>query len=332
MTEGVATTVRWVGIDEAGYGPNLGPLVMTAVYAEATDPETCGAKRDFWRDLNHAVDRAGGDSARLWIDDSKLILRGGKGRERLDLACLAAVSTAAAMVPETLDALLGGVGITGLDDTEIPRWRDPRSPVDWPPLALLAELRSLVERRPLEPRCGSWRLCAIRSVIVGPARFNDDLERMGLKSAVHFAAFARLLEPIWCQAADGRLTMVRGDKHGGRHYYLGPLAEALPDAWIDRGLEGPELSRYTLRSGSRRVELSLTPRADAEDMLVALASIVSKSLRELWMDAFNAYWRIRVEAIRPTAGYPNDAERFRQEIEEIAAYEGLSPRVWWRSK
>ena len=26
--------VRWVGIDEAGYGPNLGPLVMTAVIAE----------------------------------------------------------------------------------------------------------------------------------------------------------------------------------------------------------------------------------------------------------------------------------------------------------
>ena len=26
--------MRWVGIDEAGYGPNLGPLVMTAVIAE----------------------------------------------------------------------------------------------------------------------------------------------------------------------------------------------------------------------------------------------------------------------------------------------------------
>ena len=25
--------MRWVGIDEAGYGPNLGPLVMTAVIA-----------------------------------------------------------------------------------------------------------------------------------------------------------------------------------------------------------------------------------------------------------------------------------------------------------
>ena len=38
-----------------------------------------------------------------------------------------------------------------------------------------------------------------------------------------------------------------GDKHGGRHYYFEPLSQAFPDAWIDRGLEGPELSRYTIR-------------------------------------------------------------------------------------
>ena len=28
--------MRWVGIDEAGYGPNLGPMVMTAVIAVST--------------------------------------------------------------------------------------------------------------------------------------------------------------------------------------------------------------------------------------------------------------------------------------------------------
>jgi len=92
-----------VGIDEAGYGPNLGPLVMTAVVAESTgdggDEPRGGRDLDFWGELAATVDRAGGDPDRLWVDDSKAILRGGKGRDRLETACLAAVHAAANEVP-----------------------------------------------------------------------------------------------------------------------------------------------------------------------------------------------------------------------------------------
>ena len=38
----------WVGIDEAGYGPNLGPLVMTAVVAAGPDDR----RPDLWGDLS----------------------------------------------------------------------------------------------------------------------------------------------------------------------------------------------------------------------------------------------------------------------------------------
>ena len=40
---------------------------------------------DFWGDLAATVDRAGGDPDRLWVDDSKAILHGGKGRDRLEI-------------------------------------------------------------------------------------------------------------------------------------------------------------------------------------------------------------------------------------------------------
>ena len=43
--------------------------------------------------------------------------------------------------------------------------------------------------------------------------------------------------------------------------------------------------------------------ADSSDGLVALASIVSKSVAKLWMDAFDAHWRGRIPGLRPTAGY-----------------------------
>lgn len=329
--------MHWVGIDEAGYGPNMGPLVMTAVVAEAGDGVRTGGEPvrvlDLWKDLASTVDRAGGDPGCLWVDDSKAILQGGKGRDRLESACLAALHAAGRGVPGSLPELLEALGAGTPDEAELSPWFDPDSRASqWPWVIARETIEGLHSRRPLAPPCGTWRLAAIESVVVGPARFNAGLEASGSKAEVHFAAFARLLHRAWERASDGATTFVTGDKHGGRHYYLEPLSRAFPEAWIDRGPERPESSRYTIRYGPRRMELTLVPKADRTDGLVALASIVSKAVRELWMDGFNGYWCARVPGLRPTAGYPVDARRFRRAIEAAAAAEGCDPSRWWRTK
>ena len=250
--------LRWVGIDEAGYGPNLGPLVMTAVVAEATDGGRPGGgpapTLDLWGDLAATVDRAGGDPGRLWVDDSKAILRGGKGRDRLESACLAALHAAGLGVPGSLRGTARGH-----------RRRDARG---GRALALVrrgiagdrrgrgssrgTRSSELLARRPLEPAGGAWRLAAIESVVVGPARFNAGLEASGSKAEVHFAAFARLLRRAWDRAGDGAAD-VRDRRQARRPALLPePLSRAFPDAWIDRGPERPESSRYTIRDGDRR--------------------------------------------------------------------------------
>jgi hypothetical protein len=322
----IQAAARWVGIDEAGYGPNLGPLVMTAVVAESPDDRP----PDLWGDLAATVARAGCRDDRLWVDDSKRIYRGGVGLDRLEAACLAALTATGTPMPDSLSALLAALGAGAFDEVELsPHWCDDTDP----PLPR-AESRPIVEaalgRRPLEG--APWRIVAIRSVVVGPARFNADLCAGRSKADAHFGAFTRLLRPLWDLAADGVTTHVRADKHGGRHFYLEPLYRALPDAWIDRGPEGRELSRYTLREGPRRVELTLRPKADADDGLVALASIVSKAVRELWMAVFNAHWAARIPELRPTAGYPGDSARFRAAIEGSCRARGLEPSLWWREK
>jgi hypothetical protein len=329
--------MRWVGIDEAGYGPNLGPMVITAVVAE-TIGASCHAARahptlDFWGDLALTVDRAGGHPDRIWIDDSKAILHAGKGRDRLETACLAAFHAAHDQLPGCLADLVAILGAGSLAEIELNHWATPQTETRaWPDSATRTVLDALVTHRPLVPRLAPWRLVAIASVVVGPARFNGGLATHGSKAAVHFEAFDRLLKRIWDRASDGLATFVTGDKHGGRHYYLAPLSQAFPDAWIDRGPEGPELSQYTIRDADRRLNLSLMPRADRCNGLVALASIVSKTIRELWMDIFNEYWRGRIPGLRPTAGYPLDAVRFREAIEPVASAEGHDPAQWWRIK
>jgi hypothetical protein len=329
--------LRWVGIDEAGYGPNLGPLVMTAVTAEAADdvrmPEPPVRKLDLWGDLASTVDRAGGDPSLLWVDDSKAILRGGKGRDRLEATCLATLHAAGIVVPGSLPELLAAIQAGTPDEAELSPWfGGPSGPTEWPWIARPGAVDALLNRRALQPAGGAWRLIAIETVIIGPAQFNAGLAVSGTKADVHFAAFARLLLRAWNRAVDGRATAVTGDKHGGRHYYLVPLSGAFPDTWIDRGPERPESSQYTIRDPNRRLELTLVPKADRTDGLVALASIVSKAVREIWMDGFNAYWCARVPGLRPTAGYPVDARRFRRAIEPVAAAEGCDPSRWWRTK
>jgi hypothetical protein len=247
----------------------------------------------------------------------------------LEATCLSLLEAAGGTIPGNLEDLLAAVGAGTLADAELDPWLDGENVS--PGCDRPAPAASTAGR--VGPFAGAtWRISGVQSVVVGPARFNVELAASGSKAKVHFAAFARLLGALWDRAGDGATTLVCGDKHGGRHFYHSPLLEAFPDVWIDRGPEGPALSRYTLRGPGRRLELSLLPRADATDGLVALASIVSKTVRERWMERFNAHWAARIPGLRPTAGYPLDARRFRQSIEPACRARGLDLDLWWRHK
>src|SRR5688500_16615976 len=87
-----------VGIDEAGYGPNLGPLVQAAVALRLPASDPAG-----WATLKPVVRRCGdrGEGRRLLVDDSKKVYTTG-GLEALEEHVLAAIPP----LEETLGALL----------------------------------------------------------------------------------------------------------------------------------------------------------------------------------------------------------------------------------
>ena len=80
--------MAWIiGIDEAGYGPNLGPLVMTSVACQVPDEH---ADADLWQRLAGAVRRGRDrDDGRLVVDDSKVIHSSARGLAALEQQVLA---------------------------------------------------------------------------------------------------------------------------------------------------------------------------------------------------------------------------------------------------
>ncbi len=74
-------------------------------------------------------------------------------------------------------------------------------------------------------------------------------------------------------------------------------------------------------------------RTRAEELLpVALASMVSKYLREVLMVGFNQFWQNHIPDLKPTKGYPVDAKRFLEEIAPVAKQLSIPQSLFWRSR
>ena len=108
---------------------------------------------------------------------------------------------------------------------------------------------------------------------------------------------------------------------------LDDLAEVLDDRMIFSVGESRERSVY--RVGS--TELRFQMKAEA-NFPVALASLFCKYVRELSMQVFNEFWAEHVSGLKPTAGYPVDAVRFKQDIAEAQARLAITDDVLWRER
>jgi hypothetical protein len=130
--------------------------------------------------------------------------------------------------------------------------------------------------------------------------------------------------------ADGPIAVVC-DKHGGRNRYAALLAERFPEWLIEVHGEGRQRSEYRFGPPQRRVAFSFQVGAEA-CLPAALASMASKYLRELAMRALNDYWCGRVANLQPTAGYPQDARRYRAAIAAIQAELQIDDHILWRNR
>ena len=98
-----------------------------------------------------------------------------------------------------------------------------------------------------------------------------------------------------------------------------------------RGSGAPACGSRVAGRGSRQVEIAFQAKGESH-LPTALASMASKYLRELAMLAFNDFWGRHVADLRPTAGYPLDARRFKADIAAAQQALGIDDRMLWRTK
>ncbi len=312
-----------IGMDEAGYGPNLGPLVVTVTVWEVP-----GSPREFdlWAAMAEvATQSPSKEPLKLQIADSKQVYSPGKGLAALEKSVLSALRLLGKS-PKTLGELSADLKsqISNLKSHN-PPWLIGR---DLPlPSEVEASLIGDIATKWLEccQRAGVT-LRAIRSEIVQPERFNSLVRDCDNKALALSRISLNLLRSVW-NPDDDQPTLVICDKHGGRNRYDDLLAEVLDDRMIFAVGESRERSVY--RVGS--TELRFQMKAEA-NFPVALASLVCKYVRELSMHVFNQFWAEHVPGLKPTAGYPVDAARFRTDIAEAQQRLGITDDVLWRER
>lgn len=283
----LCSVMRVIGIDEAGYGPLLGPLVVAAVELETEGGYEPSA---IWRELG----------ASSGVGDSKRVLshRVMAGGEAATLGLLAAAQLHPRSRRELLEALLvpaPGAGPSPWecdlaagdfsarachpDEVALPRWGGggPAPAID----EALAQ--------------AGGRLRRVRAMALCPGRFNQALERCATKADVNWTLFHGLIERSARWLAPDGLAVC--DKLGGRHQYGALLAELGLSSIV---VEGRARSAYDV-GGLGRVEF--LRGADNLHPPVAMASMVAKVIREHLLDQWHGLLASQIEGLEPCSGY-----------------------------
>ena len=171
------------------------------------------------------------------------------------------------------------------------------------------------------------QLLDIRAVIVFPESFNHRVQLCDSKGQALSLWTLELIDSLVQRLPNGPI-LIQGDKHGGRNRYAALLQHVFPDHLIEVLTESRLISSYRWGTPERPVEARFIARGE-QFLPAALASMFAKYIRELAMIAFNAFWQHQLPQLRPTAGYPQDAKRFRSEIAAVQRALAIPDRMLW---
>lgn len=335
-----------IAVDEAGYGPKLGPLVVAATAWQRADGEPPDRR---------SVDRVDPDpfaciatparvgDCPIRVDDSKQVFKRGSLTTLQRIVSVA--SHACGRTDETLAQRLPTLLPRDFETIRRVRWlatiggaaSEPLvfSPHEQTRAAVEQWDRSVWKLRDCQARmidAGSfnrycagdpalWRQSRAEAPSLGSAPRGNKSDLLG-ETSITLAA--DLLDAVRDPESCGEVQIFF-DRHGGRRYYAGAIQQFFGGQNVQVVSESPSRSVYETTRRGVLARLHFTVKGD-RFLPVALSSLHAKYLRELAMTSLNEYFRaaMNVAHFRPTAGYPVDADRFIEMVRPILAAQGIA--------
>ncbi|MEM9365877.1 MAG: hypothetical protein AAGD07_07755 [Planctomycetota bacterium] len=316
--------MQLIAIDEAGYGPRLGPLVIAATQWEPRQSSPClqGLLRSApnmalqtkldaaWGGYREPVDC---DGVAIRVDDSKAVFRSrsadrtGRSLHTLRLTVsalqqLTGIASDQSHWQGWMSHVLVSDGPSSGSHLAIP-WLDAWRGSQAKALEPIAVVSGAVERWKTLP----WLPVASRARVVSAEAFNrfchpamsakgsgargaKGLRRnkSDLLSLESLRLLVNLLESTIRD--DAGPILVFFDRHGGRRYYTKVIQEALAPTSLEVLEETRQLSVYRCRWRGHVCWLHFTVKGD-RFVPVAASSLHAKYLRESAMASFNHHFR-----------------------------------------
>lgn len=313
-----------IAIDEAGYGPTLGPMVIAATLWRLPPGDAC--RRAEWELPFGPLKiprRHGRDE--IHVDDSKRLFRAGpEGMRRLHTVVTAAYRWIGGS-PVNLSCWDGSIAAEDRDDLSREPWHGWMPPLD--PVAT----------KTTEALLAGWPSAGVRLVdvqlrVLTAGRFNASLSAGGNKADLLTRTSLGLIGRLTDRHPLGDQPLeVCCDRHGGRRFYASALEAVFSGADVRVESETAAESIYRVNHPTWQGGIRFTVRGD-RFVPVAMSSLFAKYWRERAMAAINAYFaaELRPATIRPTAGYPSDAKRFIAEVDRACQRRGIADADWIR--
>lgn len=290
-----------VGIDENGFGPQLGPLVVTAsmVYAEDIDS------------LRQSS-----------LKESKKICASGK-MEICEMIALSFYELLNEDVPSSADEFLSSILIPQKDECLSPL--SPCSP-DFPiPCWVKAEeIDSGIGYNYLEE--GYINLLEIKSIALCPGRFNSRLDVFTSKHSLEYSLYEELISYFLEEYPRDRILFLCGRIGSTKDY--SPFFKRFQLSSLGEK-EGGE-TRYRLPG---RGEVRFITDGDEKYFPITLSSIIGKYIRELYVEQMNRFFRSHLPHLPYCSGYRNDkTKQFIEGTKELRAKLGIPDECFLRRK